>query len=562
MESVEKIWEQPNQIPDGTFPEMEDFRPIERQILYHRGLRDRKTVLGFLEGEYTDDVDPFLLAGMERAVERTGKSIDLGESITIYGDYDADGVSSAALLWTGLRELGGNVQVYFPDRFTEGYGLNNAAIDKLAAQGTSLIVTVDCGVRAYEQAERAKQLGVDLIITDHHVPGDALPDAFALINPKQPNDSYPFKLLAGVGVAYKFMHALRASRAVPEQGQDLDLVAIGTIADIVPVIGENRVLVRRGLERLNQTDRTGVKKLVEVAGHRLGAVDSTAIGFGLGPRINAAGRLKSARLAFELLVSGDDLEAKQLAEELDVINRERQKLTQEVVDRSFELIERREDEGNIILAFDELFHEGVIGLGASKLVERFYKPTIVGHLQDGLITASARSIPGFHITKALERAEDLMERFGGHAAAAGLRIRERHVGELRQRLEDTFLAQVDSIDLQPRLHIDGIASFEDLDDRMFRFHDKLAPFGAENHYPVLVSKSVRVLNWKTVGSGGRHLKMTLKKDGKPIDAIAFRMGDRTSELGDVIDVAYRFERNEYLGYTTPQLNVQDFKPVG
>jgi single-stranded-DNA-specific exonuclease len=559
VDRLEKIWKFPDPVPDGTLEEMADFREIERQVLYRRGIEGRSQAQQFLAGNYLEDDDPFTLLDMERAAQRISEAIEAKQSIVIYADYDADGVSSSALLYSGIKNLGGLVRTYFPDRFTEGYGLNLGAVENLASEGCSLLITVDCGIRAEEEALRAKQLGIDLIITDHHFPGERLPDAYAIINPRQPGDEYPFKGLAGVGVAYKVMQAIRDIRAAPKDESELELVAIGTVADLVPLVGENRVLVRRGLARLNQTEKPGIINLIEVSGRQIGSINATAIGFGLGPRINAAGRLKNARIAFDLLVTEDQNEAKVFAEQLDKINRDRQEMMNAVVEQAFSAYERLAAPGDVIFDFDENYHEGVIGLAASKLVEAFYRPTIVGHIKDDLITASARSIPGFHITKALEQASKILERFGGHAAAAGLRVRNENVKELVAILDRIFEEEMAEVELRPVLSIDGVTTFDELDERMLRFHDRLAPFGVRNQRPVFVSKNVKVLRKRTVGSEGRHLKLTLEQNGKPFDAIAFQMGDRISALAPQIDVAYQLERNHYLGYVTLQLNVADFR---
>jgi single-stranded-DNA-specific exonuclease len=561
VQNVKKVWKLPDAVPDGSLADMEDFREIERQVLFLRGIRTRDQAKKFLAGEYTEEDDPFTILHMELAARRISQAIDADESIVIYADYDADGVSASALLYSGIKSLGGRVDTYFPDRFTEGYGLNLPAVEKIASESCDLLITVDCGIRARAEAMRAAELGLDLIITDHHVPGEDLPKAYALINPRQPGDNYPFKALAGVGIAYKVMQSVRRLRGLGDAQTDLELVAIGTVADLVPLVGENRALVRRGLEQLNQTESPGIKSLMEVSGHQSGSVNASAIGFGLGPRINAAGRLKSARLAFDLLVCEDPQAAKVLAEHLDRINRDRQDMMNAVVEKAFTAYDSKPTRGNVIVDFNQDYHEGVIGLAASKLTDALYRPAIVGNLREQFITASARSIPGFHITRALELAEPILERFGGHSAAAGLKIRKDNIEKLQKVLEKSFAEQMAGKVLQPVLEIDGIANFTDLDDRMLRFHDRLAPFGSENQRPLLVSKGVSVLNKRTVGSGGAHLKLTLEQGGRPFDAIAFRMGDQISALTSEIDVAYRLERNHYLGYVTLQLNVADFRPA-
>lgn len=556
----EKRWILPEKPPDWVEAALADYPPIHRQILFRRGITSATQAERFLAGSEPEVSDPMLLNGMDRAVRRLAEGIQSRERIVIYGDYDADGVTASALLVEGLEKLGASVKVYFPNRIDEGYGLNREAMKLLAGQGAQLIVSVDCGMRALDEVELANRLGLDVIITDHHHPGASLPPAYAIVNPLQPGDAYPFKSLAGVGLAYKLLMALIDHLGQAPADGGLDLVALGTVADLATLEGENRYLVRQGLRAINATRRPGLLALMETSGHKPGHVDAAAIGFGLGPRINAAGRIESAYRALELLLAHDMASAQPLAEALDAANRKRQALTQLVVERAESKWQDREPP-NVLLSADPEFHEGVVGLAAARLAERFHRPAIVGRMGERSTRASARSIEGFHITEALEECGHLLLRFGGHAAAAGMEIPNENLPMLEEKLELLFEERADPSKLDPELQIDAVVSFEDLVGGLLEFQDNLAPFGMGNPMPALCTPEVEVMSKRTVGAGGKHLKLMLKQGGRPFDAIAFRMGDRTGGLPGRIDVVYHLERNHYLGYETLQLNVQDLRPA-
>ena len=543
-----------------------EFTPLMRQLLFNRGFEESQAALDFVKGTVSFSTDPFLLTGMTAAVTRLHRAVTEGEAIVIYGDYDADGVTSSALLFLFLRAIGAAVRVYIPNRADEGYGLNDEAIRELAGEGTPLMITVDCGIRAVEEVTLANQLGMDVIISDHHQPGAVLPPATAVIDPKQAGDLYPEKFLAGVGLAYKLAQAYLTRYPQPGVDADdwLDLVAIGTVADIAPLKGENRLLVKMGLEKIRQRPRQGLYSLANVAGIDLKKCDTGNIGFGLGPRLNAAGRLESAMSAFELLTEDDIFKAGQLAQALDLYNSERQELTELIRDQAAQQVLEENPDAPLFFAADPSFNKGVVGLAASRLTEAYYRPAIIGH-QDGEFTvASCRSIDEFHITNALDACADLLVRHGGHAAAAGFTVRNENVDALVTRMTALVIAELGETAPLPVLDIDREIKLEKLapgyipgilDD----LH-QLEPTGRGNPEPIFASKDVGVRFAKVVGREGAHLKLTLQAGKYTYDAIAFRQGYWLAEMPERIDLAYRFEVNEFNGRSTLQLNVKDIKP--
>jgi len=385
-------------------------------------------------------------------------------------------------------------------------------------------------------------LGLDLIITDHHHAPDDLPAARAILNPNQAGDAYPNKGLSGVGVAYKLARALEQVFPAIHAQDLLDLVAIGTVADMSPLIGENRYLVRAGLERINAAPRTGVRALIQAAGYAEGRVDSRSIGFGLGPRINAAGRLEDARHAYELLICSDQGRAANLAEQLDALNRRRQDLTFEVVDAA--VAQLADPDGMVLSAFGEQFHEGVVGLAASRLADEYFRPALVGKTGERTTRASARSVPGFHLARALEACGEFLLRFGGHEMAAGLTVENRNLEGFLKRFDEVARDRLDDDLLTPRLDIRAEVGLGEIGSRLLKFHDRLEPTGQENPRPLLATRAARIVHRRRVGGEGRHLKLKVSDGGRAIDAIAFRKGDLMDELPEVVDLAYRLERNE------------------
>lgn len=560
MAGVEKRWQIAAPITPEAEQNLNTLSPILRQILFNRGIATMEEAEEFLNAG-DEFHDPFEMLGMRKAVERIETGIKNGEKIVVYGDYDADGVTASSLLVQALRGLGGDVSGYIPDRFGEGYGLNNEALLKLKEGGAKLIVTVDCGIRALPEAEYAKTIGLDLIITDHHTPGPELPNPLALINPKQPNDTYPEKNLAGAGVAYKLAEALIETMKPDDLHTDLliDLVAIGTVADLVPLVGENRALVRRGLQQLRRPHRQGILSLMGVAGISANTMVASNIGFGLGPRINAAGRLDSAMDAFDLMLTNDVMEAGQMAQTLDNRNRERQKITREMQEQADAMVQQDDPEAYLLFADHADFNPGVVGLAASRLVDQYYRPSVVGHHGEEYTRASCRSIAEFNITHALEECADILEQYGGHAAAAGFTVHNDNLVELKERLKGLAKKQLEGQDLRPLIHADVEVRLTDLNHGLLADLDALQPTGYGNPEPVFVSRDVRVTNKRVVGKDATHLKLTVMQDGLYMDAIAFRQGHWAEDMPPTIDVIYNFEINEFNGQQKLQLNVRDIK---
>ncbi|MCJ7569248.1 MAG: single-stranded-DNA-specific exonuclease RecJ [Anaerolineales bacterium] len=557
---IRKKWIFPNATPEEVVNSLRSFSRIEQQILFNRGHRTEASASAFLDPDVSIEADPYLIMEMKEAVRRINLALDESQEIVIYGDYDADGVTATALLAEALKAIGARVKVYFPDRFREGYGLNNQAVERIAASGASLLITVDCGVRAIDEVALATELGLDVIITDHHLQGAGLPGALAVLNPHRADTLYPYDGLAGVGVAYRFAQAIFREKGLPSSDEKafLDFVAIGTIADMVPLAGENRALVKMGLELINSSPRIGLKALINVSGYREGGIDSAAVGFGLGPRLNAAGRVQSALPAYKLLVETKPQAAVKLAMELEQFNNKRKQLTLDVVERAVETFKGKDIEPLLMVTGAD-FHEGVVGLAASRICDEYYRPAIVGKVGESHTRASARSIPGFHITAALEKCSDLLDKFGGHEAAAGFSVPNENLQALQNRLVSIAEDEMGEEELIPSIAIDSQAEFIELGERTMQFIDQLQPCGQGNEWPVFCTEQVEVRDSRQVGSDQSHLKMTLRKSSISFDAIAFRRGEIIEQLPDFIDIAYRLERNTYLGYESLQLNIEDIQ---
>lgn len=559
---LQKRWEIRERIPAEIDQALSAYPPFFRQILFSRGVWDEVSARAYLYGQPDQD-DPYLLTDMQTSVDRLFWAIDHQDSIAVYGDYDVDGVTATALLTQAIRQYGGQVVPYIPNRFEEGYGLNVTALEELARDGVQVVIAVDCGIRSPLEAARAAELGIDLIICDHHHPGEEIPDAWAVICPKRPGDMYPDKDLAGVGLAYKIARAMEMRR--PEAGvradEWLDLVALGTVADVVPLRGENRSLVRRGLEKMRSSTRTGLNALANVARLKLSEVAAGDIGFVLGPRLNAAGRLDTAQDALNLLLSEDLMEAGKLAQHLDDQNRQRQELTRQMQEEAARLAQETGLQ-QVLLAFSKDFNSGVVGLAASRLVDAYYRPAVVGEVGPEVTRASCRSIPEFHITRALDECKDLFVRHGGHALAAGFTIRNEHLPELSERLRAIAARELDGLELRPVLRADLEIPLRELRPDFLRYLDMLQPTGQDNAEAVFVSRGLKVVRYKTVGAEGQHLRLTVGDGGVIYDGIAFRQGHRAKDMPDRVDVLFTYEKNEYNGYASMQLNIRDFKPAG
>lgn len=556
-----KRWVIADRVPESVDRELQAFQPTFRQLLFNRGITTEEAAQQFLYGK-GEVHDPFLLKGMDQAVPLILDAISQGKKIVVYGDYDADGVTATALLVEGIQALGGRATGYIPNRFDEGYGLNSAAIRQLAQEGADLVVSVDCGIRSVEEAAVARELGLPLIITDHHHPLTVVPDAAAVICPKQEGDAYPEKNLSGVGLAYKLFCGLcmRSPACAVDVEEWLDLVAIGTVADMVPLVGENRILVRRGLNKLRIGKRIGVVALANVAGTDLITMTASTIGFQLGPRINAAGRIESPMAAYDLLTSKGILESGLLAQRVDDRNRERQQQTRDMQLQAESML-NVDDETYILTVVDEAFNSGIIGLVASRLTEENYLPTIVGSRADGEIRASCRSIVELHITKTLDECADLLVRHGGHASAAGFTVLEDRWPELLERLNAIARRELAHKDLRPVIRIDADVALKDLKSELLDWIELLEPTGMENPLPVFCTRNVELRNVKVIGSEKNHLKFLAAQQNLVFDCVAFKMAELKSDLPKLVDIAYTFEKNNWQGRTSLQLKVIDIKPA-
>lgn len=565
----EKIW---NILPRIT-PEAEEalaaFPPLLRQVLFNRGFSDDPSARAYLRGEPSSNTDPFQITDLPAAIERIHFAITHNEPIAVYGDYDVDGVTATALLVETLGKLGANVRGYIPNRFDEGYGLNNNALDDLKADGVKLIITVDCGIRSPAEAHHARTIGLDLIISDHHHPDDEnLPQALAVLNPKRHGDIYPDKDLAGVGIAYKIAEALVSTSSQPEVTQSqilnslLDLVALGTVADLAPLVGENRVLVKKGLRQMKQTTRQGLFSLAAVSELNLKKVNAGSIGFMLGPRLNAAGRLKEALASFELLTTNDVFKAGELAQQLDMQNRERQRITRDMQIRAEEIALGNDPNAYLLFAAHKDFNSGVVGLAASRLTEKYYRPAIVASKGEEETRASCRSIPEFHITNALDQCADLLIRHGGHAAAAGFTVRNENVEALVEKLKAIASEKLSELDLKPTVTADAEVDLSEMRPDVYEGGLKyLEPTGYGNRDASFVARNVKVKSSRIVGSDGKHLKASFE-DAKGIvhDAIGFRLGEWHKSMPARVDILFTYEPNEFNGRVTYQLNLKDIKP--
>jgi single-stranded-DNA-specific exonuclease len=550
--------------------------PLLLQVLYNRGSRTDEDVRAFLQLSDAVVVNPFRLQDMDLAVARIVRAIAKGETICVYGDFDADGVSATALMVTALQAAGARVGPYIPDRADEGYGLNPDAIAQIAEKAT-LMITVDCGIRSVAEAEYARQLGMDVIITDHHSIGPELPTAVAVINPRRDSCEPTFKSLAGVGVAYRLSQAIlravaqqRNARLSDEQIGEieeslLEYVALGTVADMMPLLGENRWLVQRGLQQLNQTQRPGIAALVANADLRMGTIDAGAIAFRLAPRINAAGRLAHAKLAYRLLRTKDSTDAYLAAGELEALNERRRALTEAAQgEAEAQIAAQVEHDPALLVVSSAQLPAGIVGLVAGKLVDRYYRPAVVVEIGPEESRGSARSIAEFDISAALDKAGHWLVRHGGHKQAAGFTVETSKLPDFLSALgEIAEGALPDRSDLRPSLYIDTEVAFIDLNWTLQQQFDRLEPTGQENPLPLLICRGVRVRDVRAIG-GGKHLRIVVD-DGPQsavVDAVAFNFGGDLGKLAidRCIDLVFQLEANEWQGRQRLQLNIQDWAP--
>jgi single-stranded-DNA-specific exonuclease len=547
--------------PAEYFAETPDLPPLIAQILYNRGLTEPSQLASFIAADERLSADPFLLPDMHQAVARTYRALLSGENIAIYGDFDADGITATVLLVQGISRLGGKVVPYLPHRLNEGHGVKTTVLEKLHQQGISLVITVDCGITALAEVKKAQRKGLDIVITDHHTPPDIIPPAAAVVNPKLPGSEYPFLELAGVGVAFKFLQALLQSIGKEERLEEmLDLVALGTIADVMPLVGENRYLVKQGLRLLNATPRPGIREMANQTRLTIGSLDTESVSWVIAPRLNTTGRLGHAMPSYQLLITDSTEEARQLSLWLEQKNTERQRLTSEVISKAREQI-LAEGVSPILLASDEEYPAGVIGLAAGRLREEFYRPAVVVKTGKQTSTGSCRSIPEFNITQALKQCQSLLSHFGGHPQAAGFTLPTRNLPRLKEALLRIAATKLAGVDLRPHLDIDAEVTLPKLAGDTFSSLQQLAPFGKGNPAPTFISRKVEVIDLRVIGSTGAHLKLKLRQDGSTWDGIAFHAGNCSKWVASPLDIVYNLEVDSWYGAERLRLNILDLAPA-
>jgi single-stranded-DNA-specific exonuclease len=547
-------------------------RAVAAQLLTSRGMTTIDEAREFLDPSLQRLYDPFLMRGMPQAVDRLIRAIRAHEAIVIYGDYDVDGVTATSVLSWFFRDIGIPVPYYLPHRMREGYGLNAEAVRKLAAQGTRVLITVDCGITGHEEVQLARRLGMDVIVTDHHQVPPTLPDAVAVLNPHQTECPYPAKELAGVGVAFKLVMALRSqlrqdvhwTGELPNLRRHLDLVALGTIADVAPLLGENRILVRHGLQELTRSQKLGVQTLKRVSKVDEQDIGPRQVGFSLAPRLNAAGRLAAAKAGVELLLADDAMRAEKLARYLDSVNLERQAVQGQIYAEAKAAIETAggiDTCGAIVLAA-EGWHPGVVGIVASKLVEEYGRPTVLIGLDGETGKGSGRSIMAFHLYNALEACQEYLLGFGGHEHAAGIRIACTQVPAFREALNRVAHERLTAADHSPILRIDAEVRLEEVDDALLEFIERLEPFGEGNPPPLFLTRAVEVVGEPTlVGKEQQHLRMTVRQGSTLLPAIGFGMGSRVAEAKQgSLDLVYSPQRHIWHERKERQLVLKDLRP--
>ncbi|HZJ56478.1 MAG TPA: single-stranded-DNA-specific exonuclease RecJ [Myxococcaceae bacterium] len=543
--------------------------PLAARVLVARGVAEPQDAARFLSPELTDLPDPFRMKGMSAAVERLTRAIVEREQVTLYGDYDVDGVCSTALLSLFLDAVGAPPKTYIPHRIDEGYGLNLRAVERIAREGSGLLVSLDCGIASVTEVARARDLGMDVVIVDHHTVPEALPAATAVLNPHQPGCEYPTKALCAAGVAFNLVMALRrslrtlgwfANRREPPLKPLMDLVALATVCDVVPLTGANRILVRHGLEALGRADRPGVRALKEVAKLETeGPVSAGQVGFHLGPRINAAGRLDDATVGLRLLRTPSLAAARELAGKLDEANRERREIERRMLVEAVAQAEERPGTRGLVL-WAEGWHPGVVGIVAARVVERFHKPTLVIGVQGGVGKGSARSIEGFHLVEALRECAEHLSRFGGHRHAAGVTLDAGRLLDFRRAFEAVAEKRLREEDLEPRCRVDAIVHPEELTERAVGALAALGPFGAGNPEPIFVAESLhaegRLVTAK--GGGAPHLKLVLP-DAPSLDTIGWGLGPRLGEVDGPVDLAFQPSLDTWNGRTRVSLKIRDLR---
>lgn len=546
--------------------------PVISELLVQRGITTVDEAERFFHPSLRYLHDPFLMPGMDRAVERLNKALGSKERILVYGDYDVDGTTAVALVYKYIRNFYSNIDYYIPTRDDEGYGISNAVIDMAAEQGVKLIIILDCGIKANAEIAYARSLGIDFIICDHHVPDEELPDAVAILNPKLEGSTYPCSHLSGCGVGFKFMQAFAMSNALAPADLEgmLDLVAVSIAADLVPMVDENRVMTYHGLRRLNSNPNLGLRAIIRICGLVGKEITISDVIFKIGPRINASGRMQSGREAVELLVARDSTDALHRARAIDQYNRDRKELDKRITEEANDIISQRgeaEADKKALVIYNKNWHRGIIGIVASRLTELYYKPSVVLTLSNGLATGSSRSVQGFDVYRAVESARDLLENFGGHTYAVGLSLKEENIPEFSRRFEEYVAKNILPSQRQPLLEIDAVITFSEITSTFFAMLNRFNPFGPGNQKPVFCTRNVKDFGTsKLVGRRSEHIKLELVDDtsGKVYNGIAFNMARHFEHIhaGLPFDICYTIEDNKhYPGGGALQLQIKEIRPV-
>lgn len=536
-------------------------------LLVQRNITTADRAREFFKPDLSKLHDPFLMKDMDKAVERLGKAISSEEKVLIYGDYDVDGTTAVALMYTFIRNFNPNVEYYIPDRYDEGYGISYKGIDWGHENGYTLIVALDCGIKAVEKIAYARSLGMDMIICDHHLPDEELPPAVAILDPKRPDCNYPFDDLSGCGVGFKLIQAYAMRKSIPFAWVEsfLDLVAVSIAADLVSMTGENRILAYYGLEKLNESPRKGLQSIIKLSGLENHKITVDDIVFKIGPRINAAGRMESGRTAVHLLVSRNDEEAQNIGKIIDLHNKERKSVDKQITKAAIDSVMHDRDFRNrkSTVVFDPKWNKGVVAIVASRLVEAFYRPTIVLTESNGLITGSARSIAGFDLYEAIKECSEYLENYGGHMYAAGLTLKKENFKPFEEKFEKVVAEKITEDILTPVVQIDTYLDFKQITPKFFRILKQFQPFGPGNQSPVFITENVYDNgNGRLVGSGNGHMKLELIQEDEPyryISAIAFNRAEHFEHLhaGNPVDICYSIAENYYRGIANIQLRVKD-----
>lgn len=546
--------------------------PVISELLVQRGITTVDEAERFFHPSLRYLHDPFLMPGMDRAVERLNKALGSKERILVYGDYDVDGTTAVALVYKYIRNFYSNIDYYIPTRDDEGYGISNAVIDMAAEQGVKLIIILDCGIKANAEIAYARSLGIDFIICDHHVPDEELPGAVAILNPKLEGSTYPCSHLSGCGVGFKFMQAFAMSNALAPADLEgmLDLVAVSIAADLVPMVDENRVMTYHGLRRLNSNPNLGLRAIIRICGLTGKEITISDVIFKIGPRINASGRMQSGREAVELLVARDSTDALHRARAIDQYNRDRKELDKRINEEANDIISQRgeaEADKKALVIYNKNWHRGIIGIVASRLTELYYKPSVVLTLSNGLATGSSRSVQGFDVYRAVESARDLLENFGGHTYAVGLSLKEENIPEFSRRFEEYVAKNILPSQRQPLLEIDAVITFSEITPTFFAMLNRFNPFGPGNQKPVFCTRNVKDFGTsKLVGRRSEHIKLELVDDtsGKVYNGIAFNMARHFEHIhaGLPFDICYTIEDNKhYPGGGALQLQIKEIRPA-